>query len=76
MIGPESWRHLNQSDSILTSILIWTLAFSRVYYSLLVFTESFNWLMIMSNFTPIGSCSQFGFSFSNSNEDCSSLLLG
>lgn len=52
---------LNQSDTKLKPIASWSVAFSRAWISLRVFTLSFHCLLLIFSFHLIGLCDYFGF---------------
>ena len=68
VIGLENSRHpLNQSDAKLKPIATWSLAFSRAWDRLRVFTLSSYWFVVIFIFVMIGRCDYFGFGFSTLN---------
>ena len=68
VIGLENSRHpLNQSDAKLKPIATWSLAFSRAWDRLRVFTLSSHWFVVIFIFVLIGCCDYFGFGFSTVN---------
>ena len=68
VIGLENSRHpLNQSDAKLKPIATWSLAFSRAWDRLRVFTLSSHWFVVIFIFVLIGRCDYFGFGFSTLN---------
>ena len=68
VIGLENSRHpLNQSDAKLKLISTWSLAFSRAWGRLHVFTLSSYWLLVKFTFALIGRCDYFGFGFTTLN---------
>ena len=68
VIGLENSRHpLNQSDAKLKPIATWSLAFSRAWDRLGVFTLIYHWFVVIFVFVLIGRCDYFGFGFSTLN---------
>ena len=68
VIGLENLRHsLDQSDAKLKPIATWSLAFSRAWDRLRVFTLSSHWFVVIFIFVLIGRCDYFGFGFSTLN---------
>ena len=68
VIGLKNARHLlNQSDAKLKPIATWSLAFSRAWGRLHVFTLTSHWLLVMSTLLLIGRCNDFGFDFTTLN---------
>ena len=67
VIGLENSRHLDQSDARLKPIASRSLAFSRAWGRLHVFTLSSHWLLVIFSFVPIGRCDYFGFGFTTLN---------
>ena len=64
VIGAENSRHhLNQSETKLKPVMIWTPEFSRVSRRLPFFTLSSNSLMMISTSVPICCCDYFSFGF-------------
>ena len=68
VIGLENSRHpLNQSDAKVKPIATWSLAFSRAYDRLPVFSLSSHWLPLKFSFVLIGHYDYFGFGFTTLN---------
>ena len=64
----ENLRHpLNQSDAKVKPIATWSLAFSRAWGRLHVFTLSSHWLPLKFSFVLIGRYDYFGFGFTTLN---------
>ena len=65
VIGLENSRHpLKQSDAKVKPIATWSLAFSRAWDRLRVFTLSSHWFVMIFILVLIGRCDYFGFGFS------------
>ena len=69
VIRLENSRHpRSQSDAKLKAIATWSVAFSRAWGRLHVFTLSSHWLLVIFTFVLIGRCDYFDFGFTTLNQ--------
>ena len=54
----------------------WSLAFSRAFCSLLLFTLNSYWLLVIFTFVLIGCCDYFGFGCTAANQNAVKYLFG